>query len=242
MFVLVNNLKINYEEIGNGEPLILLHGWKNDLMVWNSITLTLGSYRVIAIDLPGFGKSDFPSRPWAVKDYAEFLKAFLDKIEISKTNLIGHSFGGRVAIKFSVLFPEKVSKLVLIDSGGIRLKSVKKILALILAKLGKIFWQLPFLRKKINVVRRSFYKALQVGDYLENNSVMKDTFLKIIEEDLREEAKKIKIPTLIVWGEKDLITILKEAEILNKCISDSRLGIVKNYGHWPFIEKKGRIH
>ncbi len=237
MFVLIDNLKINYEEEGKGEPLVLLHGWKNDLEIWNPIVSFLNNYRIIRLDLPGFGKSDFTSEVWDISDYAKFLNKFLEKLEISKTTLIGHSFGGRIAIKFSVLYPDKILKLVLVDSGGIRLKSFRRFLAFILAKLGKIVWLFPLVRLKKDELRQKFYRAIKANDYLESNLILKKTFLKIIAEDLRDEAKKINLPTLIIWGEKDLITSPKEGRLLANSIKNSRLVLIKDAGHWPFIEK-----
>ena len=238
VFVLIDNLKINYEEEGNGKPLILLHGWKNDLEIWNGIVPLLNDYRVIRLDLPGFGKSDLPPRAWNVSDYAVFLNKFLEKLNIPKIVLIGHSFGGRIVIKFSVLYPEKVSKLTLVDSGGVRLKNLRKFFAFILAKLGKVFWLLPFIREKRDEIREKFYKALKAKDYLEKNRILRETFLKVIKEDLRGESQQIKIPTLIIWGGKDFITLLKEGKILKQSIKNSRLEIIKDATHWPFLEKE----
>lgn len=236
MFVLIDNLKINYKEEGSGEPLVLLHGWKNDLEIWNPIAPFLNNYRIIRLDLPGFGESDSPSEAWDVSDYAEFLNKFLEKLDISKIILVGHSFGGRVAIKFSVLHPEKVFKLILVDSGGVRLKPIKRFFAFILAKLGKVLIFLPFI--KIEEIKEKFYKAIKAGDYLEKNPVLKQTFLKVIAEDLREEAKKIRVPTLIIWGERDIITSLEEAKILQQSIPKSQLEIIKDVGHLSFLEKE----
>ncbi len=238
MFVLVDNLKINYEESGQGNALLLLHGWKNDLTIWNEITLLLNNYRIIRLDLPGFGKSDLPPQSWNISNYAEFLNKFLEKLNVSKTILMGHSFGGRIVIKFGVLYPDKISKLVLVDSGGIRLKSFRRFFIFILAKLGKIFWLFPLLRLKKDEWRKKFYEAIKVGDYLEPSQILKKTFLKIIAEDLRNEAKKINLPTLIVWGEKDLITPLNEGYLLASSIKTSRLIPIKDASHWPFIDKK----
>ena len=238
MFVLIDNLKINYEEEGKGEPLVLLHGWKNDLEIWQPIVPFLSNYRIVRLDLPGFGKSDLPPRAWNVSDYAEFLNKFLEKLNVSEIILVGHSFGGRIAIKFSVLYQKKAAKLILVDSGGIRLKSFRKFFAFILAKLGKVFWLLPFIGEKRDEIREKFYKALKAKDYLEKSQILRETFLKVIKEDLREESQQIKIPTLIIWGEKDFITLPKEGKILNRFIRNSRLEIIKDATHWPFLEKE----
>lgn len=240
MFVLVNGLRINYEENGSeksGESLVLLHGWKNDLEIWQSITPFLANYHLIKLDLPGFGRSDFMPEAWNVSDYAKLLNNFFEKLGISKATLIGHSFGGRIAVKFGVLYPNKVSKLVLIDAGGVRLKSFKKFAALILAKLGKIIWLIPPIRLKKDELRRKFYESIKANDYLEPNPILKKTLLKIIEEDLRNDAKKINSPTLIIWGEKDLITSRKEGLLLADSVKNSRLIFIKDAGHWPFAEK-----
>lgn len=240
MHILIDNLKINYREenIQNEKVIVLLHGWKVDLEIWESVATALNDYRIVRLDLPGFGKSDTPFKAWDVSDYAEFLKEFLKKLEIPKIVLIGHSFGGRVAIKFSVSYPEKVSKLILVDSGGVRLKSFRNFFAFILAKSGKIFFLLPLIRAKRNEYKERFYKAIKAGDYLEQNPVLKKTFLKIIAEDLRKEAEKIKMPVLIIWGEKDLITPLNEGCLLANRAKNSRLAIIKGAGHFPFLDKK----
>jgi len=239
MLVLVNNLKINYEEKGAGETLLLLHGWENNLTIWNEITPLLNNYRVVRLDLPGFGKSDLPPKAWNVSDYAEFLNRFLEKLNISKTIIIGHSFGGRIAIKFSVLYPEKVSKLILVDSGGIRLKTPKKFIAFTLAKLGKIFFCLPLIKVQRDKIREKFYKTIKAEDYFNISSpIIKNSFVKIINEDLRIEAKKIKSETLIIWGEKDNETSLKDAFVFHGLIKDSKLKIIKDAGHFPFLDKK----
>lgn len=240
MFVLVNGLKINYEESGlekSGEALVLLHGWKNDLEIWQSVMPFLENYRLVRLDLPGFGKSDFMQEAWDVSDYAKFLNDFLKKLGISKPVLVGHSFGGRIAIKFGVLYPNKISKLVLVDSGGVRLKYARRFAFLILAKLGKIIWPFPLIKLKKDALRKKFYAAIKANDYWEPNPILKKTLLKIIAEDLRNEAKKINSPTLIVWGEKDLITSRKEGLLLANSIKNSRLTFIKDAGHWPFIEK-----
>src|SRR4051812_6722174 len=113
--IIIDGLLVNYLEVNPqaANTAILLHGWQSQASVWNPVIEKLSGqpFRLIAMDLPGFGKSQLPKTDWGVGDYSKLVKLFLEKLGITSAIIIGHSFGGRVGIKFSALYPNIVSKL-----------------------------------------------------------------------------------------------------------------------------------
>ena len=136
----INNLNISYQVAGEGDRVVLLHGWGSEATSFQPVFEWLAqSHKVYALDLPGFGKSQLPHIPWNTSDYAQFIIAFLDKFDIPKAHFIGHSFGGRISIIVSAEYPEKVDKLILVDSAGIRpRRTAKYYLRVGMAKISKL--------------------------------------------------------------------------------------------------------
>lgn len=246
MFILIDNLKINYEKEGSEKTdknFVLLHGWQDNLKRWDFVSsFFVDNHQIVRLDFPGFGFSDTPKEPWDVLDYTEFLNNLLTKLGINDNIiLLGHSFGGRVAIKFASLHSEKISKLILVDSAGIKPRmNFKRAFYFILAKIGGTIFSLPIFRKFREKSRAKFYRQIAAEDYytISSSPFLKKSFLRIINEDLQEDAKKIKNKTLIVWGEKDGETPLKDAFVFNKLIKNSELRVIKNAGHYSFLDKK----
>jgi pimeloyl-ACP methyl ester carboxylesterase len=119
----INGIRIFVRIKGQGEPLLILHGWGIGLSSWVDVQDELSKYfQVITLDLPGFGKSDFPPKGWEVGDYVQFVLDFADLLGIDKFYLMGQSFGGRICIKLAAQYPERVMKLILVDSAGIKHK------------------------------------------------------------------------------------------------------------------------
>ena len=117
MDYIYKNKYVYFEKTGSGNPIILLHGWGVDISIFDSITNMLKTkYTVYAIDLPGFCKSEEPDIPYNLDDYVELLYQFIVDLDIYNPILLGHSFGGRIAIKFASSY--KVNKLILVDSAG----------------------------------------------------------------------------------------------------------------------------
>lgn len=234
----IKGLKIFFNALGEGQPLILLHGWGTDSQIWESTASALSSSgQVISFDWPGFGQSDFPSQAWSLDDYAQTLKKIIDELKLKKPTLLGHSFGGRVAIKFATTHPKAIKKLILVSSAGIKPKHGIVWWSLFLgAKVGKTVFKIPPLSFFFPKVRRFFYQTTKRTDYL-NSGKLKKTFLKVIKEDLTPLLTKISVPTLIIWGEKDQEVPLKHAQILLNQIPQAKLHLLKNSGHFPFLEE-----
>lgn len=240
----VNDLNINYKITGKGEPLLILHGWGGSSDSWAKVQQIISNkgYKVIVPDFPGFGKSVTPPRPWSIADYTDLILNFVEKINLETFYLLGHSFGGRVAVKFAMNYPEKVKLLILCDSAGIKPK--KGLLTLIIfwsARIGNaIFTPKHFARFK-DGVRNLFYIFIRHKDYVKANGVMKETIKKVLDEDLLLDLSRIKMKTLIVWGQADKLVPIKYGRIFKEKIEDSEMEVLPKIGHSPHLEVPDKL-
>jgi len=227
----IKGLKINYKTLGEGRPLLILHGWGSRSDNWQKVAeaLAKSGVKVIIPDLPGFGQSDKPLTAWDIDDYCDFVEEFVKVLNLDKFYLLGHSFGGSLAVKFSLQHPEKVAKLFLVSAACVRKKSLKNKLFKFISRFFKI---------KPLFLRKFFYRK---SDYLSVKGVMKETYLKVIEEDLSDVLEKVKVPTMIIWGAKDKITPIKQAKLINSKIRNSELKIIPNIGHSPHLEAPEKL-
>jgi len=223
----IKGLKINYKILGEGKPFLILHGWGSKSDNWQKIgeLLSLKGIKVIIPDLPGFGASDNPKTAWSLDDYCDFIEEFIKILNLEKFSLLGHSFGGSLSIKCSLRFPEKIEKLFLVSAACFRRNGFKKRALFIIAKIFKVFSFVPFLRK-------AFYKFIvRKSDYPYTQGIMKDIYLRVIKTDLSDILEKVKVPTVIIWGEKDDVTPLKQGRIINQKIKISQLRIIPKADH-----------
>jgi pimeloyl-ACP methyl ester carboxylesterase len=238
--IFINDLKINYKIAGKGAFVLILHGWGASSDSWIKVQkiLAKNDFLVICPDFPGFGKSLTPKNPWSLKDYSDFVLDFLENLKIGEPFfLLGHSFGGRVAIKFVVNFPEKVKKLILVNSAGIKQKLTKKEKIIFwLAKIGNALFTPKILVRFKDKARNFFYLFLRHRDYVKANGTMKETIKKILNEDLLPDLPKVKTPTLILWGKRDKLVPVKYAYVFKENIKDSKLKIFSKIGHSPHLE------
>lgn len=241
MKVIVNNLAIEYEDEGSGPTLLFLHGWQDDLHTFDLITTRLSrSFRIVRVDLPGFGKSDLPKETWAISNYVNFVESFIKKLNLSIYTIVGHSFGGRIILKGvgeNILETER--NILLASAGIIKSTSLKNKCLQICSKIIKPLLFIPpfsFWREKI---RTRFYTKIG-SDYMKTGN-LKDTFIQIIGEDLEDYAKKINNKTLLIYGEKDESTPVSDGERLQKNIKNSELYIIKDAGHFVHQEKLEKV-
>jgi len=225
MYFTDESIKIHYKKEGlNGPAIILLHGWGQSLETFDFLIKHLKeNYQVFALDLPGFGKSDQPTKSLSIDDYVKTLKNFISHEKITDFILLGHSLGGRIAIKYSA--NNRVRKLVLINSAGIRPKR----------SLDYYFRVYRYkLMKKLGRTNPNAGSA----DYRSATSVMKGTLSLVVKEDLKQYADIIKAETLIIWGSDDQVTPLKDAYTFLNLIDNSDLAIIPGTGHFCYLENK----
>lgn len=234
----INGKKVFFTSLGSGKQLLLLPGWMHDHSVWQHVqTLLSRNFQVTVLDFPGFGESENNPDIKDLNGYAHFLKKVIAELGLKNFTLLGHSFGGAVAIKTLALYPKlPITKLILADSAGIRHFHIKRILGFLLAKGAKPIFSLPIIKTYTNQARRLLYGTLKEEDYL-NAGPLKTVFTRIIKENLEGVLDKIIVPTLIIWGEKDNAMPLEHTKIMQSRIKNSKLVVIKNATHWPFLEQ-----
>ncbi len=231
--VLVKNLEVNYAVFGQGKPFLILHGWGSKYDRWRSVGELLAEkgFKIFIPDLPGFGKSQALTNPWSLDDYVEWIFEFSNSVPELKNSfyLLGNSFGGAVAAKFSIKYNQKIEKLFLVAAACVRKKTFKNKFFEKISKVVKVFSFLPF----YDFAKKFFYKFF-IGsyDYLKSDEVMKKTFLKVVSEDLSEKLAFVRVPTIIIWGDKDESTPLYQAKIIHKKIQDSKLVVISDGDHY----------
>lgn len=211
------------------KTLVFLHGWGGTKESWRKNIAGLSDhFDCIALDLPGFGQSSEPDKPWGVYEYASFLKEFVEKLGIKTPVIVGKSFGGRVAIVYSSSDPEKLSELILVSAAGIEERSLKtKLTVLISSFLGIVAGLLPGISRE--TLRQHGYKLLG----LKEESVYKREVKKIVtNQDLRDLLPAILVKTLIVWGAEDKVLPIRLARMLQDGITNSSLKVIKKGDHW----------
>lgn len=233
------NLNIYYEEYKGGKKeIIFLHGWGNSSKTFiNQVNFLKNQYHLYLIDLPGFGKSNEQLKIYSLDDYVNLIKDFIKEKEINNPILIGHSFGGRVIIKY--LKTNYVDKIILIASAGIKQKkTIKQKLKIINYKIKKKWYQLT----KNYVEYNYLIKTNGSTDYQNASTILKSTMVKIINEDLTKQLKTITSKTLLIWGQNDTETKINDAYLFKKLIKNSTLTIFKNAGHFVHIDEYQNVN
>ena len=230
MFKKVRNIRINYKQYGEGEDIVLLHGWGQNIQMMDPIGERLkNKYHITIIDLPGFGLSNEPDFAYTVSDYVELVHDLLMDLKINNPILIGHSFGGRISIVYASKYD--VSKIVLFGSPCVRHEYVSK-KQNILKKMKKI----KLLKPIVNVMK----KHMGSTDYKNASPIMRDVLVKTVNEDLSNYEKKIKCQALLIWGENDEAVPVSEARELDDLLENSAL-IVLPGTHYCYLENLDRV-
>ncbi|MDE5868110.1 MAG: alpha/beta hydrolase [Anaeroplasmataceae bacterium] len=221
IFLELNNLKLHYEVTGEGEPFILLHGWGANLRTFDKLAKDLsGMYKVYTIDLPGFGESEI-GVPLDIYEVVEVIHQFCMNLQINCPILLGHSYGGRIAIVYASMY--QVKKLILVSAAG--LKQKLRISKKIKVKVYKIF-------KKMHL-------PIKMGssDYQNADNVKRIMLVKAVNQDLKEEMKKITSPTFLIYGVDDKTTPITLARQIKEYIPDAYLVELEDCGHFPYIDR-----
>jgi pimeloyl-ACP methyl ester carboxylesterase len=238
MFLDLSGVRVYFEAAGSGRPVVLLHGWGARAAAMRPIFEALeADHAVYALDFPGFGQSARPPAPWGVGDYCRVVVELLDREAVGPASFVGHSFGGRVGIKLATERPELVDKLVLVDAAGIRHSpGVGRALLAPALRGGKaLLGALPALglRERAENLARA---RLGSDDY-RMAGPLRETFVRVVGEDLRPLLPRIQAPTLLVWGDRDEDTPLADARVMEKEIPDAGLVVLKGAGHFSYLDR-----
>ena len=238
MQVKINNWNINYEVLGEGNPVILLHGWLATLETMRPIANDLSrNFKVYLIDVVGFGKSDLPEHPLKSDDFGNFLRDFMEKLKIKSPILIGHPNGGRMIINAVGRGIISAKKVILIDSAGIKPKrGLGYYVKVSFYKVGKFLLNLLPNTKRIKVFKEKLRNNVGSSDYKASSNVLKETMKIIVNEDVTDLLPKISVPTLLFWGTLDTATPISDAKKMEKLIPDCGLIEYPGASHFSYLE------
>lgn len=222
----MQDLHVNIECCGDGEGIVLLHGWGQNMYMMQCIQHHLADrYKILNLDLPGFGKSEEPPYAWSIWEYATFLEDVLIQYHIKQPIIIAHSFGARIAIAYAAKHSCKA--LILTGAAGITPKRSFR------------YYQKVWTYKVLK--RLHIANTMGSQDYQAASTVMKGVLVSCVNENLRPYLKKISCKTLLVWGEKDQQTPLWMGEVMEKEIPDASLLVFRNEGHFAYFHQSLRF-
>ena len=236
----VDGLTVRCRTAGTGSSVLLLHGWGGSMdsmaTISNELTKT---YTVYSVDLPGHGRSDLPPKPWGTPEFTSCVLRVMDLLDLQSPDIVGHSFGGRLAIHLAALHPERVGRLVLVDSAGvIPPRRLKYRIRVGVAKFAKFLSRYggPLGQKFRNYV----YGKVASKDYI-SAGPLRDSLVRVVNEDLTPLMPHINKPTLLVWGRNDEDTPVSSALTMQKLITGAQLVVLENAGHFSYIDQKNQF-
>lgn len=241
----INGVKWSYTTFGEGKPLLILHGWGSSAKVMTPLAQQLQTqHQYFIVDFPGFGNSDKPNDTWDVGDYAEQLKSFIELVIKEKTDIIAHSFGGRVMLKIlsQDWSSQWIGKVLITGGAGMKPRRswkfyYKKYLAKSLKAPFLILPQ-PLQEKGLNWVRSTdLWKSLGSSDYKQLDGVMRQVFVKTVSEYLEPCLPRIEHEVFLLWGKNDDATPWYQAERIDSGLRNSALVGIDNAGHYAFLDQ-----
>ncbi len=229
----IHDLNINYSRYGNikGQSIVLLHGWGQNIEMMKPIGDKLKKdFDIIIFDLPGFGKSDEPSSVWTCYDYMELIHDSLNELKIKNPIIIGHSFGGKIALLYASKY--EVKKLICLASPFCK-------------EIQKLTLKVRFLKfmKKVPVINKlEGFAKKHIGstDYKNASGIMRNILVEHVNLDITDEVKKIKCPTLLIWGTNDKEVSIERGYELEKLIKDAGLVQYEGCSHYAYLERIGQ--
>lgn len=245
MFTEIDGLKIEYDISGNGDiPVLLLHGWGSSFEVYKGIIAALSDRcRLYAVNFPGCGNSEIMENPWSLDDYCDFILKFVAFVKLENPIIMGHSHGGRVAMKLAADGKILPDKMVLLDAAGlIPKKSVKQKLRAKSFKTIKGILNLPIIKNYSQGLMQKAREHYGSADYNSAPEVLRKTLVSLVNTDIRDILPNIKCPTLLIWGDKDTATPIEDAKTIESLIADAGLCVLEGTGHFSFCERPYEAH
>lgn len=227
--MIIKDVNINYVDYGQKEnPIVLLHGWGQNIQMMQGIGNQFSSTnRIIIIDLPGYGQSEEPKTIWTVEDYVSCIKELLENLNVSNPIIIGHSFGGKIGLLYASKY--RVKKLICLASPYKKSAKDKSFKVKVLKTAKKI----PVLNKLEGFAK----KHIGSTDYKNASEMMRKILVETVNCDITEEVKKIKCPTLLIWGTMDKAVSINDAYELEKLIDNCGLVTYEGCSHYAYLER-----
>ena len=239
--MVVGGLSVHYEVRGSGPYVFLLHGWGSNLGLFSQIAEAVSQkYCVVSLDFPGCGGTSEPSEPWGMDEYVQFTAEFISSFDTTEIILLGHSHGGRVAIRLATDpgLGFTVTKMILVDSAGILpQRSMSYHIRVRSYKIGKAVLTWKPVEQLFPTALGHFQKAMGSSDYSAASPIMRACLVKVVNADLEPLLSKITAETLLIWGASDTDTPVSDGRRMEKAIPGSGLVVLENAGHYCFIEQ-----
>ncbi|MBN2899014.1 MAG: alpha/beta hydrolase [Clostridia bacterium] len=237
MILKIDQQDIYYEIHGEGPPLLMLHGWGSHLNNFSALIDTCKTqYTVYALDFPGFGQSPEPETTLSIYDYAELTEKFMDALKIPAPILLAHSFGGRVALIIGSR--RKLPKMIITGGAGIRPDRAPSYYVKTYGyKLMRLLAKVPLLNLVFKEMVEDYRKKVGSSDYNAASPRMRQVLSKVVAQDLRHHLKDITAPCLLIWGDLDTATPLKDGELMAREIPNAGLAVIKKGTHYAFLEQ-----
>lgn len=236
----IQGISVYREILGEGAPILMLHGWGANISLLKPLAerlVPLG-FCLYLLDLPGFGQTAPPPTGWDVHDYVGFVLAYLDYHKLDQVYLFGHSFGGRLGLVLGAEHPQRILKMALADSAGVRTKpSTSAQFRLNTYRTALNVLSAARLTSSANRLREWYTNRYGSPDYKAAQGVMREVFVKVVNKDLLPYAARVSVPTLLFWGDEDADTPLWQGKLLEKTIPDAGLVVFEGAGHYSYLDK-----
>jgi len=232
----VEGLRLQFRLRGEGEPLLMLHGWGGSSLSFMSAASRLEEhFRTLAPDLPGFGFSEAPPEAWGSAEYARVVAALPKAAGLESVNVLGHSFGGKVALALATAYPELVKRLVIVASPIVRLPPEPGVrrASLRYSMLRGASKFLPPLRERLLEWGRNRFGS---ADY-KAAGPLRPTMVRVVNEDWRAALPAIQVPVLLIWGSADTEVPLRVAHEAMELLPHAELVTLEGAGHFPFLDQ-----
>lgn len=241
MLKTIDNQTVACKETGTADAcMVILQGWGTTFSLYDGIAAHLAQrYRVVQLDLPGFGASPEPDEPWTVAQYADFTCSFIESLGMESVSILAHSFGGRIVFELTARdeLPFSLERLTLVDVAGIvREKTQAEKSKVARYKMLRRLADIPAVHAMFPDLIDDWRSRQGSRDYRNASPLMKRVLVQAVNYDQRDLMGSISCPAHLIWGEDDQDTPLAFAQTMHGLIGGSTLAIVPNAGHFPFAE------
>lgn len=224
---------------GSGEPVVVLHGWGGRIESMAPVLTCLrDGWKVLALDLPGFGESPPPQGVWGTADYAAYVTDVLAGAGVESAHFVGHSFGAKTSLYLAASRPELVRKLVLVGSSGLR--SAPSMRVKLKRAAGKTARLAGALGPPGRSLRQAIYDRIASEDYKQAGP-MRPILVKVVNEDLSNLLPSVSSSTLLVWGTEDDAVPVAHARAMERAIPDAGLVLFEGAGHFAYLDEPDRF-
>ena len=237
--ITINGIKTGETIVGDGHPVLMVHGWGANHRLMEPLALRLGhhGYQCHLFDLPGFGDSDEPPEPFTILDYSAFCLAYMDHHQLTDVNYFGHSLGGRIGLILGSDHSHRIRKLVLSNSAGIKTEAaLHRRVRLSLYKAARSSLKRVGARSAAEGLREIYGRQFGSDDFRSASPVMRQTLINVVNKDLLDYAKRVSVATILIWGDEDQDTPLWMGQTLEAAIPNAALIVHAGAGHYAYLD------